>query len=294
MKKNDIKKYVLLLAAFMALSVSEAQSIYVGSNSTIFMNGNILSDHEITPSDATAVVQMTAGTTFTGLGYVDGTVNLQKDGSTIVPVGDNTTKSTITIATSNADDEADVSYNLSDPASISTTVDAALTDYYLSDTEYWQVSKVTGSSAGYVISGTSPNGSATYEGEAPSGGTILVWYDGSQWVEYTGTTATGYFSYAGENTTLSVNEVDSFDFSVYPNPIDVNATHINFNVPASVEQLSVTMYDVTGKVLKQYADIAIHAGANSIDKPKLAQGLYLLQFSFNNGAQQTTKRLIIK
>ena len=54
------------------------------------------------------------------------------------------------------------------------------------------------------------------------------------------------------------------------------------------------MYDVTGKILKRYQDLPLQTGVNSISKPQVATGLYLLNFSFNNGAQQVTKRVIIE
>lgn len=278
----------------MVFGYATAQTSYVGDGSTVYFNGSILTNQVIVP-DATATVNQTANTTFTGTGFVDGTVHVLKDGTnTIVPVGDGSTKSTITVATANSDDIAAVNYYFDDPATIGTTVDAG-TNYYLSDTEYWQVSKVSGTSAGYSVSGTTANAGATYENVAPTGGTKVVWYDGSKWVEYTGANVVGYFSYAGENTTLGVDDnLNLSQFSFYPNPVSTSTASLNFNLPSSVQQLDVTMFDLTGKVIQRYKNVPVQAGANSIAKPQVANGMYLLQFSFNNGAQQVTKRIIIE
>jgi hypothetical protein len=54
------------------------------------------------------------------------------------------------------------------------------------------------------------------------------------------------------------------------------------------------MYDYTGKTGQKYKNVSVQAGVNSINKPNVAEGLYLLQFSFNNGEQQTTKRVVIE
>lgn len=113
----------------------------------------------------------------------------------------------------------------------------------------------------------------------------MVWYDGSKWVEYTGANVVGYFSYAGENTTLGVDDnLNLSQFSFYPNPVSTSTASLNFNLPSSVQQLDVTMFDLTGKVIQRYKNVPVQAGANSIAKPQVANGMYLLQFSFNNGA----------
>lgn len=81
---------------------------------------------------------------------------------------------------------------------------------------------------------------------------------------------------------------------VYPNPIKEHETTIKFNLPSNIEQLDILMYDYTGKIVKQYKNVSINSGANHISKPTVEAGLYFLQFSFNNGEQQATSKLIVE
>ncbi len=296
MKKNDtkthLKKYIVLSLFCMVFGHATAQTSYVGNGSTVYFNGSVLTNQVIVPS-ATATVNQTAATTFTGTGFVDGTVNVLKAGSTTVPVGDGSTKSTVGMTTA-ATDQIATAYIASAPSG---TMDASLATYALSDTEYWTVTKTAGASTDVAVSGLT-NTATAYGGDSATGSPVLVRRDNasSNWVLYSSNPGFGEFAYAAETatTTLGVGNFNASNFAFYPNPVKANATRINFNLPNSVQQLTVTMYDVTGKVIQRYNNLPVKAGANSINKPQVANGMYLLQFSFNNGAQQTTKRLIIK
>lgn len=293
-KYNCYFKYTVLPLLCMIFGSLSAQTSYVGNGSTLYFNGSILSSQEVVP-DATATINMTAASTFTGTGFVTGALNITADGTTIVPVGDGTEKSTITVTTANNDDQVSVRYHFTDPASISTEIDPALTDFYLSDTEYWQVEKVSGTSTGFTISGTAAHSSATYEDETPTaGGTKLVWYNGSQWEEYLGTDVTGYFSYVGENTTLSTDAFDPSTIRIYPNPVKRTDGTINFTAPSRVQQLDITLYNLSGKAIQTYTNVPVHAGENSINKPIMTRGIYFLHISFDKGEHVTTKKLILE
>jgi hypothetical protein len=294
MKKNDTKKcflkYFVLSFLCMVFGYATAQTSYVGDGSTIHFNGSILTNQVIVPS-ASATVNQTAGTTFTGTGYVDGTVNVKEDGATTVPVGDGAVKSTVDMTTAATDDIATAYV-----ASAATgTMDPSLATFALSDAEYWTVTKTAGTSTDVAVSGLA-NTASTYGGEAAIGTPVLVRRDNasSNWVLYSANPGFGEFAYASETATLATPQFNVNNFSFYPNPVSANASSINFNLPSSIQQLDVTMYDVTGKVVQRYNNVPVQTGANSINKPNLSNGLYLIQFSFNNGAQQTTKRLIVK
>ncbi|MDO5980798.1 BspA family leucine-rich repeat surface protein [Flavivirga spongiicola] len=92
-----------------------------------------------------------------------------------------------------------------------------------------------------------------------------------------------------EELELGINEL-----SLYPNPVSVIDTDIYFTMPSNVQQLSVTIYDVTGKRVANYGDLPVKKGTNSISKPQVDEGLYFFKFSFNNGKQYITKGLIIQ
>lgn len=292
MKNNNSKAlgrlWLFSVFSWLAISFGFAQNSYVGAGSTIHFNGSILTDQVITP-DATATVNMTAATTFTGAGFVDGTVNVKEDGATTVPVGDAGTKSAVDMTTVATDDIATAYV-----ASAATgTLDPSLATYALSDAEYWTVEKTAGASTDVAVTGLT-NTASTYGGEASIGTPILVRRDNasSNWVEYASNPGFGEFAYAAETATLGVETFDVNTFVVYPNPVKGDV--IGFNLPSTVQQLNVTMYDVLGKVVQRYVNVPVQTGANTIATPQLSQGLYLLQFSFNDGAQTTTKRVLIK
>ena len=148
---------------------------------------------------------------------------------------------------------------------------------------------------GLVSAGSATPLSSTTFGAA-AGPLAIVFADanGGTWSTTVTPGTTTVMSFAKEDVTLGVEEINADTFAFYPNPVTATTTRINFNLPQSVQQLSVTMYDITGKVVEQYNNVAVQAGANSINKPQVANGMYLLQFSFNNGEQQVTKRVIIQ
>ncbi|WP_299368154.1 T9SS type A sorting domain-containing protein [Winogradskyella sp.] len=292
MKKNNInalgKMLLLTVLCLLFSSLGISQNSYVGAGSTIYFNGSILTDQVILPN-ATATVNMTAATSFTGTGYVDSTVNVKGAGVTTVPVGNGGVKSTVDMTTVATDDIATAYI-----ASAATgTLDASLATYALSDAEYWTIAQNAGASADVTVTGLS-NTATTYGGEAAIGTPILVRRDNtsSNWVAYASNPGFGEFAYAAETLSLSVETPNVSNFALYPNPVRGNT--IGFNLQSSVQQLNITMYDVLGKIVQHYSNVPVQAGANTIAKPNVSNGIYLLQFAFNNGAQTTTKRLIIE
>lgn len=455
MKKNDTNKhflkYVVMSFLCMVFGYATAQRSYVGDGSTVYLNGSTLTNQVIVPS-ATATVNQTAGATFTGAGYVDGTVNVLGAGVTTVPVGDGAVKSTVDMTTTDATDVIATAYVASAPSG---TMDASLSTYVLSDAEYWTVNTLAGTSTDVAVTNLT-NTATTYGGDAPVGTPILVRRDNSSsnWVGYATNPGFGEFAFASQTNadtdgdgipdyadadvdgdgiidngtdadgdgvniandandnnidtdgdgipdgadvdnglspltdtdgdgiideadvdqggtdtdfdgindaadltdnysttdadgdgipdaadvdptgtgsplngldvdgdgiqddadadvsgpdtdgdgindkydpdTLGVQEFNASSFTFYPNPVSTTATSINFNLLSNVQQLTVTVYDATGRLVQRYQNVAVQTGANSIAKPQVQQGMYLINFSFGNGAQQVTKRIIIE
>ncbi|MEM7087657.1 MAG: S8 family peptidase [Bacteroidota bacterium] len=73
---------------------------------------------------------------------------------------------------------------------------------------------------------------------------------------------------------------------VYPNPSQGNITIAR---PENANLVSVSVYGVDGVLVKEFSDIS----ANSIDVRSLAQGMYVLRFSFE-GDDTVYNKLIIK
>ena len=297
MKKSNSKTYFfkcfLVPLLFMGFGTISAQQLYVGDGGIWYLEAgaNFTTSNTVVAEHANGTFAVQGGTNWaTAAEFVDGKVTVIGAGSTTANVGDGIQSTIALVATAN--DEIVCDYTRSAPSG---TMDASLTSYALSDAEYWSVVSNTGQSQYPTVSGLT-NTATTYGGEAPLGSPVVVRRDnaGSNWVLYSSNPGFGEFAYAAEVATLGVGDFNANTFSFYPNPVDASAQSINFNLPSNVQQLTVTMYDVTGKILKRYQDLPLQTGVNSISKPQVATGLYLLNFSFNNGAQQVTKRVIIE
>lgn len=280
-----------LVALFMvSFGCATAQTSYVGSGSTIYFNKEVLTNQPIEVA-ATGTVNMTAGSLFTGLGFVRGTVNVLGAEATTVPVGDGPVKSAVNITTAANTDNIAVTYFGTAPSG---TLDPSLSTYALSDAEYWKVTKTAGTAADVAVSGLA-NIASTYGGEPPIGAPVLVRRNNasSNWVLYSANPGFGEFAYAAETLPLSSGTFDASAFAFYPNPANGSVTDLFFSLPNSIEQLDITVYDVTGKTVQHYPNVPVQVGQNSISKPQVASGVYFMQFLFNNGEHTVTKRLII-
>jgi PKD repeat protein len=86
--------------------------------------------------------------------------------------------------------------------------------------------------------------------------------------------------------TTSLNELnDVLNYTIYPNPTTESAM-VNFSLSKNVEELSLTIKDVTGKTISSVVkNQTFNAGKYtlSIDQTKqLSAGLYLLEFKLDN------------
>lgn len=129
------------------------------------------------------------------------------------------------------------------------------------------------------VSGTTPNdfsAAVTYTVTAADGTTTQDW----------AVTVT--------EETLGIDEAGFNAFSVYPNPIKVSDTYLNYTLPSNVNQLNIVLYDLVGKVVLKQTNVPVKAGVNSMPKPNVPKGIYLLEFSFNNGEKQPIKKLIME
>ena len=93
---------------------------------------------------------------------------------------------------------------------------------------------------------------------------------------------------------LSISEITDLvsEAKIYPNPMNVNGL-ISFNLP-TISELTITLFDVTGKVISTIADGLFEAGKNNvaINTSSLENGMYLVAIS--NGSSIQTIRLSIE
>lgn len=283
MKKNDFKKpfigvFVLLLS--VSWSVATAQDMYVSNGAVLHYAGGDFASGVIDNNNG-GTFSVNADYVHSADNYVDGPVAFLAAGGTY----DVSLESGAT----------DRSPNFTSTGVATMSYDAATAPtgtppvgYVLADAEVYTFT-------GNVSAGSATPLSTTGFGAATGTlATVFADANGGAWSTTVTAGATTVMSFAKETITLSVDGFNAEAFGFYPNPVKANASSINFNLPSAVQQLSVTMYDVTGKVVQQYNNVPVQAGANSISKPEVAQGLYLLQFSFNKGEQTVTKRVIIE
>ncbi|NDC30716.1 MAG: T9SS C-terminal target domain-containing protein [Bacteroidetes bacterium] len=77
---------------------------------------------------------------------------------------------------------------------------------------------------------------------------------------------------------------ESLGFIFFPNPVNQTA-QIKFNLSNS-ENVSINLFDISGRLVKTLADANMPAGANSVnfDKAELNKGVYFLKVETSNGS----------
>ena len=296
MREKNFKKDLLLLLLCLFFGRVNAQELYVGDEGSFYLStsasSNFATSNTPISHHENGVFAVEAGSNWTtATEYVNGELTVVGAGTTIANIGGGD-QSTVTITTL-VEDIAKCKYTIGMPPAGSMD---NLGNYVLSDDEYWTVTNM-GPSIDLLVSDLTEKSGATYGGvESQGEQTVIVRLDGTDWKFYSESTGTGQFALAVDVTVLGVGDenylIDSV--SVYPNPVKANVTSIYFSLPKDVQQLDVILYDVTGKVVRQYKNKLVKTGVNNISKPSVAKGLYFLKFSINNGEQQVTKKIVIE
>jgi hypothetical protein len=107
------------------------------------------------------------------------------------------------------------------------------------------------------------------------------------------TVATVKSDCSAANTT-SINTVNrdlSDNISVYPNPATGDHVQLQYNLQAATN-LSVTLYDVTGKAVYQTEVLKAQSGMKKLDVSSLPNGIYLVKVAAEDGF--ATKKIMIQ
>ncbi len=294
MKKKYSKRYWVVLLALSCLTPLLAQDIYVGDGASFYLKPalNFAAGKNPVTHHANGVFGEKSGVSWADTAtYVDGKITVYDGGTTIVNVGD-VAQSLINITTV-ATDEIVCDYTRTAPTG---TLDPALVGYELSDNEYWTVSKNSGASTDVNVGIIAMSG-ASYNGALPVVTAEIVRYNttSTQWELYSGSVGFGDFTFAANQVVLGVDDVViAGSFKLYPNPVKSNAESISYVLPSAIDQLDITVYDITGKQVQQQTNVAIVTGVNSVQTSQLAKGMYFMQFSFNNSAQVITKKVLVQ
>ena len=78
-------------------------------------------------------------------------------------------------------------------------------------------------------------------------------------------------------------------FRVYPNPVK-NITNLEVTTPVENIKLSLSIYDMTGKVMAKKYFVTSSAKSNfKVDMSGFMDGLYILNLAFENGKTLSAK-----
>lgn len=281
--KHINSKWYLLVVFSMVMGITQAQ-IHIASTGSLHYSGGTF---------AYGVIDNTHGGTFSisanfahsATNYVKGPVNITEAGTYDVSVGAQADSRQLNVTTSGP---ATVTYSATDdPATGRNETVNTTPTMLLADAEVYTFTGVTAATANALTT-------TQYGGEAAdisSNPITTVFWSGSEW----NTTTSSIMSFAAETaTTLSVNGLNITGFTLYPNPVKTTEAAISYQLPNGIKQLSIGVYDLTGKQVQSYFNAPTGIGVNTIAKPQVDRGVYLMEFSFNNGSQKTTKKLLVE
>ncbi len=99
--------------------------------------------------------------------------------------------------------------------------------------------------------------------------------------------------YISQTNTLSLDETADIDFGIYPNPA---STTTNVKVVSTFSgDATITIVDLSGKVVKQFTNYKVEEGNNTftLDVADLNNGAYIVNLN-SNGHQLSTRLMIAK
>lgn len=92
---------------------------------------------------------------------------------------------------------------------------------------------------------------------------------------------------------VSVNFIESFDFSLFPNPLSgEQSLHIKTGVVLDGNSLSISIYDISGKMIRQETGLQGNQSEFLLEELNLEEGIYFVKIATSSLSQ--TKKLIIQ
>jgi hypothetical protein len=300
--------FSFLIIAFQSVY---AQQLYVGSAGQFFLkNGTVFttSDQVVNVADSGMFIVEAGNSWGTPLEFVDGTVKAIGSGTTLLPTGDNGV-----FAPVNADLSTDVTaryYNQSPTSgSLGMEVDA------VADIEYWEmtgkaiitlpwndqsgITDLVNNNGGKLssVAVVGLNGTTWELVSAPKTNTVT-----GDLLNGTVTTNTNdavtldnfsEFTFGIDHqAVLAVDDLFGFNnFNIVPNPVRSDSNRIDFTVEEDLQDLQITIFDITGRKLKEYKNIRTSGNIGSVRNPNLKTGIYFVKFVHEN--KQGVKKIII-
>ena len=302
---------ICLLVPFFSQS-GFSQDLFVGPGSEFHLMNNM----DFTTSNSAVTVDLLgkfsleAGNDWgSEQEYVDGEVTVYGSGETTLPIGNNGVYASVY-----AKHTGDFTGFYSNSAPTGGSNGANVAD--VSDIEYW---KLTGNAiitlpwnpASDITSLVNDNGVGVHS-------VAIVGLETGVWnlVSLPGSNVVTGDALNGDATSDANNEVNLNGFSqftfgidsqaalsvedlelsngirILSNPVDANATSIQFTSSNDLNNLEVTLYDIMGRKLRSYSNVSTSYGIGTLPKPNLKSGIYLLRFDFEG--KQGVKKIIIE
>ncbi|MDD7886275.1 T9SS type A sorting domain-containing protein [Flavivirga sp. 57AJ16] len=279
MKKTIMNKYMCLL--FIVIPSGLIAQVYVASGAEIHYSGGTF---------VSGVINNNNGGTFSisenfvhdDGNYVNGPVAITEGGTYNISIGPSAESRVPNVVTTGA---ATIFYSATtDPATgRNETVNLGVLRI-LADNEVYTFTGDVSTFTATPLSGTQ------YNSEPSVSSPVIVYWSGSEWND----TLSGVASFAAQTASLGTEDFNVKDFVLYPNPVNSLTNTLNYQLPNGIEQLSIDIYDVRGKKIQTYYNVPVNMGVNSLVKPKVDQGMYLIRFNFNKGQQQIIKKILIE
>ncbi len=308
MKKLD--SFFSILILFLSIQLISAQELYVGDNIEFYLKKDLAFTTSNTAVTVTSLgkFSLEAGNTWgSALEFVNGDVFAYGNGLTKLPTGNNGIYAPVI-----ADHTGDIfaSYINGPPTSGTngTSVNA------VSDVEYWQLT-------GNAIITLPWNANSNITNLVNNNGGVLnavtiVGLNSGEWnlvsATQTNTVTGGLLNgsvTSDASTEVVLNDFGQFTFGIdnqivlsTDDPFSITGINILSNPikptdnirfsTAIVKNLNVTMFDITGKRLKYYSDIATINGIGTMSRKTLKSGVYFLKFQHEG--KQVVKKIIIE
>ncbi len=306
-----LKLYFLLFCTIFTFHSAFSQDLYIGSGGEFFLKKNteFTTSNTIVNLDSSGKFILESGNDWgSETEYVNGKVEAKGTGETKLPIGENGVYAPV-IATHSGDITA--SYFNASPTTGSNGVDVDA----ISNIEYWELTgnaivTLPWNDDSDITSLVNNNGGALNS-------VAIVGYESGVWNLISNSqtnTVTGDLL-NGDVTSEANNEVDlnkftqftfgidhqlalavedlflSTGINVLSNPIQTNERYIRFRTSNELNDLQVSLFDVTGRKINHY-NISTYNNMGSIPKPNIKTGVYFLKFDYEG--KQGVKKIIIK
>ena len=305
------KLFTLICVVGISMQVTHSQELYVGDNAEFYLGKEMsfTTNNTIVTLGSTGIFSVEAGTDWGSPSeYVNGKVIAYGDGTTKLPTGNNGIYAPVT-ANHTGTMEACYMNSAPDAGANGTNVTA------VSALEFWKLNgnaiiTLPWNSSSNITSLVTNNG-GVLNAVAIVGNNNGTWnlVSATNTNTVTGTLTTGSATSDSANP-ITLNGFSQFTFGidhqivlavddlflttsieVLSNPI-ARGENIQFRSSNDFSGLQISLYDLSGRTVQIYKNIASNNGLGILQQPNLPSGIYILRFE--QEGKQGIKKIIIE